>query len=229
VTVSRLTGLAAAVTTAALARAGPGPTGRQPVQTSPRVQWSFTGDPVGAPPQGFVFARSGRGRVGRWVVRRAADAPSPPNVLAQEDADRTDDRFPIAVAAAPSLADVAVSVRCRPAAGTVDQACGLVWRYRDADNYYVARANALENNVRIYYVKDGERRQLASWRGQVTSETWHRLRIEAVGDHLSVFWEDAKVLDVRDRTFRGPGLVGVWTKADSQTLFDDLTVTTPDS
>ncbi len=83
-------------------------------------------------------------------MQAAPDAPSAPNVLAQVDADATDFRFPVAVADGPGLRDVRVSVKCKPVSGAVDQACGVVWRYRNASNYYLARANADENNVRLY-------------------------------------------------------------------------------
>jgi hypothetical protein len=146
-------------------------------------------------------------------------------VLAQTDADATDDRFPVAVADAPALRDVRASVRCKPVAGKVDQACGLVLRYRDENNYYLARANALENNVRFYFVKDGHRRQLESWSGPVTTKAWHELRFEAQGERFEVVWDGRKVIDGRDMTFSEAGKVGVWTKADSVTYFDDLVAT----
>jgi hypothetical protein len=131
----------------------------------------------------------------------------------------------VAVASAPSLRHVAVTVRCKPVSGEVDRACGIVFRYRDENNYYVTRANALVDNVRLYYVKDGRRRQIGGWNGRVTAGTWHELRAEARGDSTAVSWDRKKVIEARDATFPGAGQVGVWTKADSFTLFDDLTVT----
>jgi hypothetical protein len=107
---------------------------------------------VDAAPAGFSFGRTDGGRMGRWLVRAMADAPGGKNVLVQVDDDSTRDRYPVAVADEPILRDLRVSVRCKPLAGTVDRACGLVFRYRDANNYYVTRANALEDNVRLYYV-----------------------------------------------------------------------------
>ena len=202
----------------------PGPAALGSAAQAP-MTWTFDSAAVGQPPPGFSFGRTGSGPLGRWVVRAASDAPSGANVLAQEDSDPTDYRFPVAVATAPSLSDLTLSVRCKPVAGKVDRACGVVWRYQDADNYYLARANALEDNVRLYYVKDGRRRQFAGWNGKVTSGVWHTLRVEAVGDHQVVSWDGTKVIDGHDRTFSAAGRIGVWTKADSQTLFDDLSVT----
>jgi hypothetical protein len=171
------------------------------------------------------FARTGSGAAGRWVVRPELGATSPPNALVQVDADRTDDRFPVAVADAPVIRDGSVSVRCKPISGKVDQACGLVVRYQSENDYYLARANALENNVRFYVVEGGHRRQLASFSGPVATGTWHALAIEAKGDRFEVRWNDAKVLAVRDGTIAAAGKAGVWTKADSVTAFDDLTIT----
>jgi hypothetical protein len=126
--------------------------GSSQAETKPSTpgKWSFDSDRAEGPPSGFSFAKTGSGKAGQWVVKAVSDAPSSPNVLAQVDTDSTDYRFPVAVANEPSLRDVRLSVRCKPVSGQVDQACGLVFRYRDQDNYYITRANALENNVRLY-------------------------------------------------------------------------------
>jgi len=186
--------------------------------------WSFDADTTTA---GFSFGRTGDGRDGKWIVRSEKDAPSAPNVLAQTDADSTDYRFPVAFADAPSLRDVDLDVRCKPVSGKVDQACGLIFRVKDANNYYLTRANALENNVRLYFVKDGKRQQIASWNGTVSTNTWHELRAVAKDDHFEVYFDGSKVIDHRDKTFGDAGKVGVWTKADSVTLFDNLVVKQP--
>ncbi len=199
--------------------AAPGPATGDSTRT-----WSFDDGSAGDAPSGFSFGRTGSGALGRWVIRPEADAPSPPNVLAQLDTDDTDHRFPVAIADAPWLGDVRLSVRCKSVSGRVDQACGLVFRYRDENNYLITRANPLESNIRLYYVKDGSRRQIASWSGKVNSGAWHEYVVEARGDHLLVFWDGTKVLDHRDSTFMGAGRVGLWTKADSITYFDDLSV-----
>jgi len=152
------------------------------------------------------------------------DAPSRKQVLAQMDADPTDYRFPVAYTG-PAMKDLRVSVRCRPDSGKVDQGCGVIFRVKDADNYYVARANALEDNVRLYHVVKGKRRQFGGWNGKVASGVWHELAAEAKGDHFTVFFNGKKVIDEHDSTFPDAGKFGVWTKADSVIFFDDLTVT----
>ena len=127
-----------------------------------------------------------------------------------------------------------MTVRIKPVSGRVDQAAGLVWRYRNADNYYLVRANALENNVVVYKVENGSRTDLPV-KGQgrtygqkvtVPSGQWSTLRIVASGPLIEVHFNGAKLYEVEDTTFRQAGQVGVWTKADSITQFDDLTVVT---
>jgi hypothetical protein len=188
------------------------------------VRFAFDGDAVSAAPAGFAFGRTGSGPPGRWVVKSDAGSPSGTNVLAQLDTDDTSFRFPVAVAMAPRARDVRVSVRCKMVSGRVDQACGLVARYADENNYFITRANALENNIRLYTVKAGRREQLASADVRVTAGQWHAYRFEVRGDRLEVFWDDRRVLDHRDATFGDAGSCGVWTKADSVTYFDDFAI-----
>lgn len=188
------------------------------------ITFGFDSESANQAPTGFEFGRTGGGALGKWVVKAEKDAPSSPNVLAQTDADDTDYRFPIAFTG-PALKDLHLSVKCKPVSGRVDQGCGLVFRLTDADNYYVTRANALEDNVRLYHVVKGKRIQFAGWNGRVTSGTWHELGVDAQGDHFQVFFDRNKVIDAHDKTFSEAGKFGLWTKADSVIYFDDLTVT----
>ena len=187
-------------------------------------KWDFESGLVDQPPAGFSFGRTGGGRMGRWLIEAEKDAPSGAHVLAQVDTDSTSYRFPIAVAEDSSFRDFRLAVRCKPVSGKVDQACGIVFRYRDENNYYVVRANALENNVRLYYVRDGERHQFADWNGPVSSGMWHELQVSTNGDRFEISWDGKKVIEARDKTFSEAGKIGLWTKADSVTYFDDLTV-----
>jgi hypothetical protein len=184
----------------------------------------FEADKPGEPPRGFTFGRTGQGAPGKWVIQAVDDAPSGRNVLVQIDTDPTDSRFPIAYTG-PEVKDLRLSVKCKPVSGKVDQGCGLVFRLKDADNYYVTRANALEDNVRLYHVVKGSRRQFAGWDGKVASGKWHELAVELVGDHFQVFFDGKKVIDAQDKTFPAAGKFGLWTKADSLIQFDDLTAT----
>jgi hypothetical protein len=136
--------------------------------------------------------------------------------LAQLDADPTSYRFPIAVSERISVRDFRLSVRCKPISGKVDQTCGLVFRYLGENNYYVARANVLEDNVRFYHVIGGKRTELASWSGRVTRGGWHELNVNAKGDLFEISWDSKKVIETCDKTFSETGKIGLWTKADSR-------------
>jgi beta-xylosidase len=160
------------------------------------------------------------------VVVEDFTTPSDGKVLAQTSANKTSVRFPLCVYDGLTAADATVSVSFKPVSGTVDQAAGLVARYRDKDNYYVVRANALENNVRFYKVERGKRQQFAGADVKVPSQQWQTLALEVVGTHFRIFHNDALLFEADDATFKDAGKVGLWTKADSVTYFDDLRVKT---
>ena len=191
----------------------------------------FADDPTGQPPKGFEFGHTARvGTPGTWVIQ----AEGSNKYLVQTDADSTHSRFPVAVLADINAADVDLSVRFRPVSGRVDQAGGLVWRYRDQDNYYIVRANALEDNVVLYKVENGKRSDLPvkgegrtyGKKAEVPAGQWSTLRVVANGRLFEVHFNGTKLYTVEDETFSQPGKVGVWTKADSVTQFDDLSVVT---
>ena len=201
-------------------------------QTPSRRVIDFESDKVGQAPAGFSFALTGSGRPGVWVVRKDEGAADRGNVLAQTDADRTSSRFPVAVFNDVTARDVDISVRFRPVSGGVDQAAGLVWRYRDANNYYIVRANALEGNVVLYKVESGKRTDLPvkgsgrtyGKKADVPKNTWSQMGVTVRGPLFTVSLNGQGLYEVEDATFSGAGKVGVWTKADSVTYFDDLTV-----
>jgi hypothetical protein len=184
----------------------------------------FEAASLGAPPPGFTIALTGGGPPPRWVVLEDPSAPVGPKVLAETSRDRTDTRFPLAVLDDVSARDAALSVRFRAIDGRVDQAAGLVLRYRDARNYYVARANALENNVRLYRVVDGRRIQFAGIDAPVPRDRWQTLGLRVEGDRFEVMLDGRGLFSATDRTFTNAGQVGLWTKADSLTHFDAFEV-----
>ena len=193
-------------------------------QTAPGSKtFTFDTDAVGSPPAGFEFARTGQGAEGKWVVRADADKPGN-RVLVQESADATDYRFPLAIVKEGSYKDVTLSIRARPVSGEVDQGFGVVWRYRDADNYYITRCNADEDNCTIYHTVKGSRRAFQNKPVKVAKNTGHTVRLEAAGNHFVVWFDGVKVLDATDDTFKDAGRVGLWTKADSVIRFDDFTI-----
>jgi hypothetical protein len=193
-------------------------------QEKAMITFNFDSGTPGQPPRGFDFGLTGKGKPGKWIVQSVEDAPSGKNVLVQSDGDTTDYRFPIAYTG-PELKDFRLSVKCKPIGGKGDQGCGIVWRLKDSNNYYVTRANALEDNVHLYHVVEGKRVRFAGWDGKVATGVWHELAMETVGNHIQVFYDGNKVIDEHDDTFQDAGKFGVWTKADSIIEFDDLTAT----
>lgn len=194
---------------------------------------NFDKDEVGKPPKSFSTALTGKGKTGAWVVMKDETAPSQPNVLAQTDMDATSYRFPLCVFDSVAVTDIDLSVRFKPIKGKVDQAAGLVWRYRDQDNYYIVRANALEDNVVLYKVEKGKRTDLDpkgsgpfayGKKAKVPSGQWSTLRVVAKGNLFDVYLNGEKLFEVEDNTFTNAGKVGLWTKADSYTLFDDFSI-----
>ena len=197
-----------------------------PVQTAGKTfTYSFDGDTEGQLPAKFHTALTGQGAKVEWVVKADASAPSQPNVLAQLSTDKTDYRFPLAVADEGSFQDLDLSVKFKAVSGNVDRAAGLVFRLKDANNYYIVRANALEDNYRLYRVVAGKRQQFAGANVKVASGDWHQLRVECIGNKITCYYDDEKKIESTDDTFKAPGKVGLWTKADSVTYFDDLRVT----
>jgi hypothetical protein len=184
----------------------------------------FESGQVGALPAGVTTALTGSGGPVKWAIVEDASAPAGPKVLAQTSADRTDYRFPLAIFANPVVRDVMVTVRFKAVAGAIDRAGGIALRLSDADNYYVVRANALEDNVRLYKVVAGKRMQFAGTNTKVASGAWHQLGLEARGSRLEVFFNGKSLFTASDGSFSAAGRVALWTKADSVTHFDDLTI-----
>jgi hypothetical protein len=185
--------------------------------TTPATTISFDQDAPGAAPSGWHGGVTGRGSP-KWVIEADASAPSKPNVLRQSGSGT----FPWCVRRDARLDDGYVEVRFKPISGREDQAGGLVWRWKDADNYYVARANALENNVSLYYTANGRRNTLKYVDAPVAANVWHTLRVEFSGKRIKVALNGRSCIELKDERISGPGAVGVWTKADSVTAFDDF-------
>jgi hypothetical protein len=172
----------------------------------------------GAAPLGWTVTKTGSGNP-NWVVVADDTAPSKPNVLKQSgEAD-----YPVALKDDTNLKDGFVEVKFKPVSGKKDQAGGVVWRAKDANNYYIARANALEDNVTIYHTIKGKRVSFKNANTPVKSGEWHTLRVDFAGNKFTVRFDGKKVIEAMDENFAEAGKVGVWTKADSVTLFDDFT------
>jgi hypothetical protein len=178
---------------------------------------NFDKDATGAAPSGWTCGVTGSGHP-RWTVEADAGATSPPNVLMQSGAGD----FPWCVRTGTMLRDGWVEVKFKPIRGREDQAGGLVWRWKDGNSYYVARANALENNVSLYYTERGSRRTLKYVEAPVAANAWHVLRVEFKGTGIRVLLDGKAAIQFEDAHIADAGAVGVWTKADSVTGFDDF-------
>ncbi|MBI3492796.1 MAG: DUF1080 domain-containing protein [Acidobacteria bacterium] len=173
---------------------------------------------AGAPPTGWTATKTGTGDA-KWTIETDATAPSKPNVLKQSGVAT----YPVCFKDDTNLKDGVVEVKFKSISGKEDQAGGVVWRLKDSNNYYVARANALEDNVTIYDTVNGRRTERKRTNMKVASNQWHTLRVDFQGSHFAVTFDGKKALDWDDVTFKDAGRVGVWTKADSVTEFDDFT------
>lgn len=186
---------------------------------------NFDDAPAGMPPVGWILTMTGRGEP-KWTVEAEPSAPSKPNVLKQSGQAT----FPLAIKSDTAIRDGFVEVKFKAVAGSADRAAGIIWRASDADNYYVVRANALEDNVVLYKTIGGVRTSLdiVGRKGgygistPVSSGQWHALRCDFAGSRFKVTYDGQPLFEVEDATLTNAGMIGLWTKADSVTMFDDL-------
>ncbi len=186
----------------------------QPGAESPpgrALRWTFESDPVGGLPRGAVVFS------GTWAVRAEADAPSHPHALCQTGTAE----FPALVLSEAVFTDVVLSARFKAVSGREDRAAGLIFRVQDKNNYYILRANALENNVNVYTYAHGRRHLLKEGSMPVPSGRWQALRAEVTGPRIRGFLNDRLAVEAIDNTYK-TGTIGLWTKADSVTCFDDV-------
>jgi hypothetical protein len=168
----------------------------------------------------------GAGPAATWQARPDSGAISPPNVLSLTATNHaSDDRFNVYWSPDVRFGDGRLTLSVRADAGEVDQGGGPVWRVQDANNYYVCRFNPLETNYRVYVVQNGVRKQLATAMVDIATGKWHRIEVQHIGDRITCWLDGKELLQVTDTTLPAPGGVGVWTKADALTSFDDLAAT----
>jgi hypothetical protein len=194
---------------------------------------NFNNATPGALPPGWTVAMTHKGGAPKWAVVKDDTAPSKANVHAQLSTDATGGRFPLAVYDKASIKDGVLSVKFKAISGNADEAAGIVWRYKDPDNYYIVRANALEDNIVLYKVEKGERIALApkgtpsktyGVKHRVPKQTWSTLSVAFQGNVFTVSFDGQKLFEVEDSTFTSAGKLGLWTKADSVTYFDDFQI-----
>jgi hypothetical protein len=198
--------------------------GAAPARAEGPIAVSFSETRIGALPPGFTTERTGGGAAANWKIV-PDDTMAGGRVLAQTSSDRTDYRFPLAIYQPVSAANVEVSVRFRAVAGAVDRAAGIAVRLADPDNYYVVRANALEDNVNLYRVIKGNRSQIQGIRHRVSPGAWHTLGVKVTDDRFAVSFDGADLFSATDGSLTQAGKVALWTKADSVTHFAALTIT----
>jgi 3-keto-disaccharide hydrolase len=185
--------------------------------SGPTETVSFDKYTTGTPPADWTATQTGSGHA-TWAVVTDDTTPSKPNVLKQSGQAT----YPICLKTDTSIKDGFVEVKFKAISGREDQAGGLIWRAKDANNYYVARANALEDNVTIYHTVNGRRTEKKQTNMKVAPNQWHTLRVDFQGNHFTVAFDGKKAIEWDDETFKDAGKVGLWTKADSVTLFDDF-------
>ena len=186
-------------------------------------EYSFDKDRLGDVPKGWIVAETNSvGKTAQWqVINDDADLK---RVVAVTKAENKDHTFNLLIAENTSYKDLEVEVKVKAISGRQDRGGGPIWRAIDADNYYIARWNPLENNFRLYYVKAGSRKQLASADVDAPADIWHQIEIVHVGNRIIAEFDGQKLLDIEDDTFSEPGKVGLWTKADAATAFDNFEV-----
>ena len=177
-----------------------------------KKMWDFEKDELGEIAQGFS------NEVGQWEV--AIDSA---NKVLYQRAKNEDATFNVTLVQRTSYKDIDLSVKLKAVAGEIDRGGGLVWRAKDVKNYYIARYNPLEDNYRVYKVEDGNR---TMFKGEKVAgdEKWHTLRVTMVGPKITCYFDGKQYLAAEDATFPGAGMIGLWSKADAQSYFDDLTV-----
>ncbi|MCI0642814.1 MAG: DUF1080 domain-containing protein [Gemmataceae bacterium] len=185
--------------------------------------FSFAKSKVGELPPGWSAAQTGKGKGSVWKIVEASDAPGGKRALAQTAAG-PGPLFNLCVAEKSKFKDLDLTVSFKAVSGKIDQGGGPVWRYQDANNYYIVRMNPLEDNFRVYKVVAGKRLQLGNADVQAEGGKWHTIRVLHKGNRIQCYLNGKMLLDVTDDAIVQPGQVGLWTKADAQTLFANLRV-----
>jgi len=193
---------------------------QQEITERTKSLFSFNDDKVGDIPSNWTADFTGKGKLGKWKI--IDDDGN--NVMAQTSKENFGSHFDVVLNNELSFKDVEISVKFKGVDGEEDQGGGPVWRYQDADNYYIARANPLEDNYRVYKVINGNRKMLKSINIEVTTGEWHLLKITMKDDKIECFYDGELYLSTTDNTFKNTGKVGLWTKADAVTYFDDFEV-----
>ncbi|MGE0472001.1 MAG: hypothetical protein AB7L09_26230 [Nitrospira sp.] len=184
--------------------------------------WTFDDDPQKTLPSEFQIGTLFDGRpAGEWKMLETDRAKSPPGVLGQLMAKGAEHAYKTLLINGTKSSDIELAISFLPIDGKADMGGGLIWRATDDRNYYLTRANPLEQNIRIYRVVKGVRQMLKNFDQIIDVRQWHALRVLTNGCRIQVYFDDKQVFDLCDETF-ATGRVGLWTKSDAVTYFDDL-------
>jgi hypothetical protein len=178
---------------------------------------NFDDAKAGTLPKSWQSAETGVGKA-HWSVERDESAPSPDHVLKQSG----EAEFPVCIYQKTELADGFVEAKFKLIDGKEDQAGGIIFRVKNSNNYYIARANALEDSVVLFHTLNGNRQEIKTADIKVTAQKWHKLRAEFRGSQITIFYDGKSVIKTEDSALTGPGKLGLWTKSDSVTVFDDF-------
>jgi hypothetical protein len=190
-------------------------------------EWTFEDATVGALPSGWVAAKTGEGPGSVWKIVVAEVGGKKTQALAQTSFEGPDALFNLCVAKDVKQLDVDLSVQIKAVSGQNDRGGGLVWRYQDAKNYYITRWNPLEDNFRVYHVVDGKRTVLAHAAVMLPQDQWHTVRAVQQGEHIQCYLDGKLLLDVNDATIKAAGAIGLWSKSDAVSWFDNVILKTP--
>ncbi len=189
------------------------------------IEWTFDEAQLGGIPKNWkVDETAGKGTTAIWKIVADNSTPSKPHAVAVIESKNQGHTFNLLIADGTKYKDVEVEVDVKAVGGKEDQGGGPIWRMKDANNYYICRWNPLEDNFRLYYVKDGKRKQLSSADVKTDSKAWHKIEIEHKGQKIVAKFDDKKLIEIEDDTFQDAGMVGLWTKADAATAFDNFEV-----
>jgi hypothetical protein len=195
---------------------------REEIQKTASHRWTFDKEPVGVSPSGWIVKENRPTKeLAQWVIEADPDATSKPNVLNVKTAN-ANATYNLALIEKAVYQDLTLSVKIRGNTGADDQGGGLVWRCKDENNYYLCRINPIENNYRVYKVVDGKRTQLQSVDFETPAGRWFTLRARMKGNEIACYCDGKKWLEIKDDTFKEAGMIGLWTKADACSSFDNL-------
>jgi len=193
-------------------------------------RWTFEKAELGTVPDGWRIAETnGQGEPGVWEIIRDDTAPGGSTTVALSKTTNSGSTFNLLLNEEITLKDLEIEVNVKALAGKEDQGGGPVWRAKDENNYYIARWNPLENNFRVYFVKDGRRKMIATANVDFDPTKWHKIEIEHVGNRITAEVDDKELIEVEDNTFTDAGAIGLWTKADAATAFDEVEAEAKDS